>query len=126
MKSKLLPVLGLFAVLSMAVPSTFAHHSGSLYDRDHPITITGTVTDFQFFNPHVHIVFDVKDDKGVVTSWTAEAGPPRGMFKQGWTRDAVKAGDTVTITGFPYKDGKKIMDILKVEGPGKLVLQYGR
>ena len=125
MKIKLLMVLCLFAWLPLIAPSTSAHHSGTLYDREHPITLTGTVTGYKFFNPHVHIIFDVKDDKGTVTSWTAEGGPPRNAFRQGWTRDALKGGETVTITGFPYKDGQKIMDILKAVGPGTLVLQYG-
>jgi uncharacterized protein DUF6152 len=123
MGNKLSRVLLLVAVLLAANPS-FAHHAGTLYDREHLVTVTGTVTEYSYTNPHVHILFDVKDQDGVVSHWTAEAGPPHGMFRIGWNREALKPGDTVTITGNPYKDGKKIMDIRKVAGPNGLSLNY--
>jgi uncharacterized protein DUF6152 len=126
MKCKLLGVFSGVAALFLMASPIFAHHAGTLYDREHPITLSGTVTEYSYYNPHVHILFDVKDDKGVVSHWTAEAGPPHGMYRNGWARDALKAGDTVTITGFPYKDGKKIMDIFKVLGPRGLSLNYDK
>src|SRR5882762_8094403 len=98
----------LLAVLFAAACPLAAHHAGTLYDREHPITVTGTVTEYAYTNPHVHVMIDVKDANGTVTHWTAEAGPPHGMFRQGWNREALKPGDPITVTGFPYKDGKKI------------------
>ena len=94
------------AGLLSASGSALAHHSNAGFDRDNPITLTGTVTTYLFTNPHTLIGFDVKDEKGAVTHWTLEAGPPHRMYKSGWTRNSLKPGDTITVTGDPSKDGK--------------------
>ena len=124
MKGKYL-FLSVMVSIFLAAGSTFAHHAGSNYDRDHPITISGTVTAYVYTNPHVRIDLDVKDKDGVVSNWTAEMGPPHGMFKRGWNRLSLKPGDPIKVEGFPSKDGKKLIDTLNLEGPGGLVLKLG-
>ena len=56
-------------------------------------------------NPHIWIYIDAKDEAGKVTRWQCEGGPPNSLTRNGWTKDAVKIGDEVTIEGFRAKDG---------------------
>jgi hypothetical protein len=99
--------LALFAVglLSAAVPM-LAHHSFSAeFDNTKPVSLQGTVTKVDWLNPHIWIYLDVKDAKtGAVASWQCEGGPPNTLTRNGWTKDALKKGDTVNITGTHAKD----------------------
>ena len=106
MKRSLLTTFSVMISSLLLAGSLAAHHSNLGYDRDHPITLTGTVTKYVFTAPHTLISFDVKNANGTVTNWTIEAGPPHRMFKSGWTRDSLKPGDIITVTGGPSKDGK--------------------
>jgi len=81
-----------------------AHHAfAAEYDREKPITLTGTVTKLEWTNPHARIYIDVKDESGKVVNWDCELGPPNGLMRRGWNRNSVKAGLVVTITGFRSK-----------------------
>jgi hypothetical protein len=91
------------AVASMPAPAAAHHAFAAEYDRDKPITLTGTVTKLEWTNPHARIYIDVKDDKGVVTNWDFELGPPNGLMRRGWNRNSLKAGHVVTIGGFLSK-----------------------
>jgi hypothetical protein len=99
--------------------SLFAHHgSNPNYAWDKKITVSGTVTEFAFSYPHVSIYFDVKDDKGSIQHWSSELGPTPIMMRNwgvGWSRNAIKPGDQITLTCSPTKvpsttcQGKKIV-----------------
>jgi V8-like Glu-specific endopeptidase len=84
-----------------------AHHSfGAEYDANKPIALTGVVTKIEWTNPHSFIYLDVKDDKGNVTAWKLEGYPPNVLYRIGWKKDVtMKAGDSVTITGWRARDG---------------------
>ena len=70
-----------------------AHHSFSAeFDRDKPITLTGTVTKVEWTNPHARIYIDVQDDDGKVVNWDFELGPPNGLMRQGWNRNSLREG----------------------------------
>jgi uncharacterized protein DUF6152 len=125
MKCKLAIVGAVTFGLFLVGAPVFAHHAQGTYDRDHPITVTGTVTEFEFINPHVRIHFDVKDENGVVVHWVAETAPPQRLFRVGWNRNSLKPGDSITITGFPSKDGKKTMGVRKLVPPGGGALTEG-
>lgn len=86
----------------------FAHHGGSEYDHKNLVSITGTVTEFYWANPHCQIFMDVKDDKGKVTSWGVETNSPAVMQRAGWTRKSLASGDGVTITLAPSKKGTPV------------------
>jgi len=94
--------------------SAFAHHGVANYDMTKVVTLKGTVTDFQFINPHTLILFDVKNEKGEVEHWQAEATSPNHLVRAGWTRDIVKAGDQITISGYRAKNGTTIMRFQKM------------
>ncbi len=95
--------------LIFSVPS-FAHHSQSWADYEHPITLVGTVVDFQLINPHSEIWIDVKKDDGSTQKWLIEMGPVSGLHRDGWDTNTIKLGDAVKITAGASKDGRKIVN----------------
>ena len=115
MKIKQTTVLAAAVVLLTVVGPMFAHHgTNSEYDAKHPITLMGTVTEFEFVNPHVQIYFDAKDDKGNVVHWGCEAPSPGRLVRMGWTRNDLKPGDQITITLDPAKSGARIGALRKL------------
>lgn len=102
-----------------------AHHAGSNYDNQNTITLEGTVTSYEFINPHVRIIFEVKDDKGKVESWVAESGPPQMMYRAGWNRNTLKVGERITVTGAPARDGSKRLGVKKLVGSQGQTLGIG-
>ena len=108
--------MGFFALATVA----FAHHGTANYDTAKTITVKGAVTDFQFINPHVIISIDAKDDKGNVQNWQGELTSPNRLNRAGWTKESIKPGDVITISGFPAKSGSPEIWIQKVvSGEGK-------
>jgi hypothetical protein len=108
----------IFVVLAIGVllvsRSGVAHHSGSAFDQEHPVTLKGTVANFEWSNPHVFIALDVKDDKGNVEQWRVEGNSPNMLSRVGWKREMIKEGDQLTVTGFLAKTGRKIMRLHSV------------
>jgi Family of unknown function (DUF6152) len=92
----------------------FAHHGTANYDTNKTVTVKGTITDFQFVNPHVIIVMDVKGDDGKVVSWQGELTSPNRLSRVGWSKSVIKLGDTLTIAGYPTKSGSPEIWIQKV------------
>jgi hypothetical protein len=95
-------------VLAVSRP-VFAHHSGAAFDTEHMVTLNGTVTNFEWTNPHVFIYLDVKDDKGNVEQWRVEANSPNMLTRVGWNREMIKPGNQLAVTGSLAKNTKKIM-----------------
>jgi hypothetical protein len=84
-----------------------AHHSFAMYDSTRTITIEGTVRDFQWTNPHVWIQVLVPDGKGGSEEWGVECTSVNFMSRRGWTRRTLKAGDRISITLSPLRDGSR-------------------
>lgn len=97
----------LSAGLLMATASVaLAHHGSRIsYDMSTMVTVKGVVTEFDWTNPHVYFLFDVKDDSGKVTGWAAETDPPSTMTRYGWNKNYLKPGDEVTVTVWQSKVG---------------------
>jgi DNA/RNA endonuclease YhcR with UshA esterase domain len=89
---------------SAAVLPLVAHHSiDAEFDRNKPVTVTGTVTKIDWMNPHIWIYLDVKNQNGQIEKWQFEGGPPNALKRSGWNRDSLKVGDQVTISGILAK-----------------------
>jgi hypothetical protein len=106
--------LALMAFFLLGSSAAFAHHGTANYDTTKSITVKGSVTNFQFINPHVIISLDAKDDKGIVQNWQGGLTSPNHLMRSGWTKDILKPGDVITISGFPAKTGAPEMWIQKV------------
>jgi hypothetical protein len=103
-----MPLFFLALFVMADVPAT-AHHGSQGYDLNAPRKILkGTVTRFAWENPHAQIYLDVKDDKGNVQTWAMELNNPGNLVTLGWTHSSIKAGDEVTVTFSPGKEGRPI------------------
>jgi hypothetical protein len=102
MRAKL-PFAGL-ALLLAAIPVAAHHNFAAAYDASSTVTLTGVVTKVDWTNPHAFIYLDVKDESGKVVNWGMEGYPPNTLQRTGFTRDIVKVGDTITITGYRARE----------------------
>lgn len=94
------------ASLSLASGVVLAHHAYTAeFDTTKPVKVTGVVTKLEWSNPHIWIYLDVKDDKGSVTNWGFSASPPGMLARRGITKNSLKQGDVLTISGHRAKDG---------------------
>ena len=117
MKIRVLIILALGVVLVPASVPVFAHHGGSVYDTKTLTTLKGTVTDYQFMNPHTEIMFDVTGADGKIQKWTAEAASAVTMSRLGWTKSILKPGDQITATGNINRNGSHTMRLRKMVMP---------
>lgn len=105
MRARLLVVLAFTLSMLVAAAPGFAHHAWRGYDMKHVTTMTGTVTGFDFGNPHVWMDVDVKNDKGDIEKWSAGGPSPSRMANAGWGKDTLHPGDQVTLVGNRISDG---------------------
>ena len=89
-----------------SAPVALAHHSHAMFDHSKPITVTGTVKELLFRNPHVYLYVDVKNDRGEVVTYWIEMSNIQNMIKQGINQRTLKPGDGVTVQMFPLRDGR--------------------
>lgn len=94
-------------VMSLGL-SLAAHHGTGTYDSSKSVTLSGTVTEFSFRNPHVALFFDVADPSGRNVNWAIEMNSPGVLRRAGWTKDTFKPGDRITITVRPAKAGTPV------------------
>ena len=92
-------------MLALSTPA-YVHHSGAMFDRTREIKITGAVTEFQWTNPHASFKVDVLGDDGKTETWSIEMNGPNNLVRAGWKRTTIKAGDKVTVTVNPLRDGR--------------------
>jgi hypothetical protein len=114
LKIALTVALMLAVGLSTSPRRLIAHHGANLYDTSKPVVLKGTITKFEWGNPHNQIFFDVKDDKGTVAHWVAATEPPLVMVERGWTRKSLNAGDEVTVYIFAAKNGATVGNLQKI------------
>jgi Family of unknown function (DUF6152) len=98
----------------MIAPPLFAHHGNAAYDTTKTVTVRGTITDFEFINPHVMVFFEAKNGKGEVEKWQGELTSPNHLMRTGWTKGTLKPGDQVTLSGLRAKSGASTLWITKI------------
>jgi DNA/RNA endonuclease YhcR with UshA esterase domain len=114
MKKPVLLLAAMLGVVSVSSP-VLAHHGEANYDTDKTVNVKGTVTDFQFVNPHVQITLDVKNDKGEIEKWVGEARSPAMLARYGgWDRSTIKVGDVITFYGHRTRNGTPFMRLEKI------------
>jgi hypothetical protein len=117
MRTKILVlILGGVAILVVS-SAAFAHHGTASYDTKTIVTVNGTMTEFRFVNPHVQLFFEVKSGKGEVEKWQAELTAPNKLCRAGWDKHTLKAGDSITASGYVSKNDPHTMWINKLTGP---------
>lgn len=114
MTAQLLARLLALVALAAALP-VLAHHSFAVhFVGDRVVTVRGTVTAFSFRNPHGVIELTAKAQSGVDESWKIETNSPNILRRRGWSEASIKAGDVVTIEGYPARDGSSSMRVYRV------------
>jgi len=108
MRSKLLSILTVAASLSLIANPVPAHHGVTNYDMKKTIVLTGTITAFDWSNPHCLAYLDVTDSSGHVRHWTLEMSSTFTMSHRGWDRDTLKRGDIVVVETHPARNGAPI------------------
>jgi Family of unknown function (DUF6152) len=97
------------AALLLVTMRISAHHAfAAEYDQNKRVTVSGTVTKFEWTNPHVWLHVEGKDESDKVTSWSFEMGSPNGLLHRGWRRTELNKGDQVTVEGYRAKDGSNL------------------
>ena len=113
------------AILALS-GAAVSHHGTAAYDAAHLTTVKGTATDFQFRNPHVLLSFEVKGDNGKIQKWEGEITSPSQLAREGgWTKNSIKPGDQIAVTGNAAKNGSPTMVIKKVVLPDGTELRVG-
>ena len=110
-------------LLSLSVPSYSHHGTAIVYDLTQSITISGTVADFLFVNPHTLIYVDVREEDGKVVSWLGGLSAHTSLTRrEGWTIETLKPGDEITVTGAPARRGAPSVWVQQVILNGELLL----
>jgi hypothetical protein len=105
MTRKLMGICTLGFGLFAAAAPLLAHHAVSAeFDRNKPITFTGTVKKVDWMNPHIYTHIEAKDANGKTVVYEVEGGAPNSLFRNGWRPDTLKPGETVTVSGSRAKN----------------------
>ncbi len=108
MRSSVLSFLIIAAGFALVSSPISAHHGITNYDMKKTIVLTGTITDFDWANPHCLAHLDVMDDGGHTSHWTLEMSSTFTMSHRGWDKDTLKRGDHVTLEAHPAKNGAPV------------------
>jgi hypothetical protein len=114
MRNNLLVFAAAVLLLFSFAASMHAHHATASFDMTNSATVKGTVTGFDWTNPHVYIYVDVKDAKGATEKWSVELASVGMLARAGWRRDTVKPGDEITVIGNRAKDGRPFLHLNKL------------
>jgi hypothetical protein len=107
------------AIAALGMPlQTEAHHSFAVhFVADKLVTVSGTVEEFSFRNPHGLLMLAAKGEDGAQQHWKIETNSPNVLRRRGWSETSIKPGDQVTVEGYPARDGSNFMRVYKVTYP---------
>jgi len=112
-------VLASMMLATLGSRVALAHHSFSMFDPQKEQILVGTVTTFQWTNPHTWIELDVRDPDGKVTHWSIEGGSVVGLAREGWTHRTLQPGDTISLVMHPLRSGEhggSLMGVVTAQG----------
>ena len=107
----------LFLLASCGLPLAAHHSFAAEFDDKQPVKLDGTVIKFDFMNPHSWISMEVKNSDGTVARWSVETGSTNALFRRGWRKESLRAGDHITIDAFRAKDGSNTANASTVKLP---------
>jgi hypothetical protein len=107
---------GLIALFFLTCGSVFAHHGAAAFDTT-TVTVKGTVTELVYVNPHVQVYWETKNEKGEPEKWQGELTSPNKLNRAGWSKQTLKPGDPITVSGNPNKNSPHTIYIRKLIGP---------
>ena len=105
--------------LALAAGGAQAHHSFAMFDMTKEVTVSGTVRQFQWTNPHAYIQVVTKDDAGRDVEWSMEMGAPMYLYARGWRPRSLRAGMRVNVTLNPLRNGRPggvVRDVTGADG----------
>ena len=103
------------AAIIGSIGGVAAHHGAATFDTGKTLVLEGVVTEWVWANPHCFLKFDAKGPDGAVRTWTTETSNPPDMVNRGWNRKSLSAGDRVTVTVEPVKNGSPVGRVLEVK-----------
>ncbi len=116
-RAAVVALLTMFIAIAMMSVPVFAHHGTAAFDTSKSVKVKGTVTDFQFVNPHVQVYFECKNEKGETEKWQGELTAPNKLIRAGWSKNTLKPGDTITVSGYAAASGAHTIWIRELIGP---------
>src|ERR1700730_7010673 len=121
------PAMAIVALIAAAGVNASAHHSFAPVDLSMEKTITGTVSKFEWTNPHSWIWVDVPNEKGGVDSWAVEGMSPNYLARRGWSKSTLKRGEKITISVRPLRNGQNGgMFVRATLADGRVLTQTGQ
>jgi Family of unknown function (DUF6152) len=96
------------ALCALLAPPAAAHHSGAAFDKNLPVKVSGTVAEVQWASPHARLLVAATDDAGAKVTWDFELPSPVTLMRRGWSRNSLKVGDAVSVTGIRARDFQNI------------------
>ena len=117
MKMKFGVLVAGFGLLCSAATASAHHSVTGEYDVNKPVTLKGVVTKIEWTNPHARIYVDVAEANGTVANWNLELAAVSALVRNGWSRNQLKIGDTVTVEGIRARSGAAIANARSVTLP---------
>lgn len=123
---KLRTFLVAVALTTASAAPAMAHHSfAAMYDANRPIRLVGRLTKVEWTNPHSYFHLEVTDSQGRVSTWACEGAGPGALSRRGFSRSAIKVGDTLKVDGYLAKSGARIIDARRIILPDGRVVSGG-